>query len=317
MLNGGRGLGGAALVVVITFALAAVLMLTGTLIAARQIDDRVRFIGSRVSTIDNNLDAVRLAGRTDDTVEKILDRAQPLSGELSQVTAAAGGIDRRAGLIFDNVGRINDSVGSINRTAGAINANARSINGRVLSINGRVRSIRGRAGSINARVRSINASAGSINGRVRSIDRNAGSIRIRVSSINRRADSIGGRVGTILTSATSIGQRVPLIAAAARDILPVVRRIDDGRTGTGGPPSPPRGAAGINFRADVVTDRVEDILSDTGEIVEEVADIHEHSNSIDCSEVAMAGRTSQGQNPRGRCNAHPEDEDSTPTRTTP
>lgn len=314
-MRNGRGIGGAALVVVITWALAAVLMLTGTLIAAQQIDERVRFITSRTSTIDDNLDAVRLAGRTDDTVEKILDRARPLSGELSQVTAAAGGIDRRAGLIFDNVGRINDSVGSINRTAGAINANARSINGRVLSINGRVRSIRSSAGSINARVRSINGSAGSINGRVRSIDRNAGSIRVRVSSINRRADSIGGRVGTILTSATSIGQRVPLIAAAARDILPVVRRIDDGRTGPQ-PPFPPRGAAGINFRADVVTDRVEDILSDTGETVEEVADIHEHSNSIDCSEVAMAGRTSQGQNPRGRCNAHPEDEDST-TRTTP
>ena len=79
------GLAGIALVIVIAWALAAVMMLTGTLIAAQQIDDRVATILGEVSPIDDDLDSVKLAQETDRIAKDILTAAEPLSGQLDQV----------------------------------------------------------------------------------------------------------------------------------------------------------------------------------------------------------------------------------------
>jgi len=147
ILSGQRGLAPAVLVLVIAWALAAVLELTGTLLAANRIDDSVKIIKPEVSNIGTNSEAIALAARTTRISAKIRVAAAPLTGELADTLAAAKDIDTVAKSILVK--------------AGAINATASSINGNVKLINGTVNSISGNADSINSNVRSINRNASS------------------------------------------------------------------------------------------------------------------------------------------------------------
>lgn len=163
------GLAAIALVIVIAWALAAVLMLTGTLLSARQIDDRVVSITGEVSEIDQDLDAIMLTEETNRIAEDILAAAQPLDDHLNEVIAAAREID--------------GNVTSILQTAGSINTTAKDINSTV-------NSIRGNATSINESVKSIGATVDSIHGNAAAILSTAQSIDQGVADINSRADTI-------------------------------------------------------------------------------------------------------------------------------
>lgn len=204
---------GLVLVILIFWALAAVLMLTGTLINAREIDETVDVINQQVATsdgIDQDLDNVKLAAETNRLTIKIRRRAQPLTGQANQVIREASSIDRRVDSILSTAGSINETAGSINSTVRSIGGNVQSINGTVVSIHGLVqgigadvfsinrtaRSIFQRVGPVNATDNSINASVSrilpdltAINSEVRSIDRG-------VAAINGRGDrAIGGARG--------------------------------------------------------------------------------------------------------------------------
>ena len=285
VLRGGRGLGGVVLVLVIAWALAAVLLLTGTLLAANQIDARVASIDTSVNGANQDLDAVRLAARTGRVAGRIRESAAPLSGQFTQIMASVGSIDRSAGSIFD-------TAGAINRNADSINANVRSIGGRVGSIdrsagsiNGRVRSIRSNAGSINARVGAIRSNALSIERRVGGINRSAASINTSVASINTSA-------GSINTSGGSISRGVVPINSTARLILSISPSIDVG-------------ANGINVRAHRVAEIVgNDILPDTNAILEQAEEVDLHANSIDCAATVQALRRASGRADTGECGRH-------------
>src|SRR5918999_3811215 len=87
------------LVGIIAWALAAVVMLTSTLVAARKIDDRVAFIRTQTSPIDTDLDSVKLLVETTSTANDILTSAKPLSGQLDQVHGLTVTIDNSASSI--------------------------------------------------------------------------------------------------------------------------------------------------------------------------------------------------------------------------
>ena len=91
------GLAGAILVGVIAWALAAVLMLTNTLVAAQQIDNRVDRITHTVGPIDRDLDSVNLAAETNRIAGEIRTAANPLSGQAQQIIDATASIDTSAG----------------------------------------------------------------------------------------------------------------------------------------------------------------------------------------------------------------------------
>lgn len=171
-----HGLAGIVLVLVVVWALAAVFMLTRTLIAARQIDNRVGFITHYVSPIDEDLDAVSLLTQTNQAAKEILVSADPLSGQLAEVQTAAQGINV-------NVREILTTAGTINETVKVINGTVDGIHGNVLAINGNVT-------DIHASVRGIHSSVTGILGEVRSIEPG-------VAAINRRADVIIGLVSAI------------------------------------------------------------------------------------------------------------------------
>ncbi len=247
---------GLALVIIIFWALAAVLMLTGTLINAREIDNTVDVINEQVSEtggVDKDLDNVKELVQTEKSVERIRDAADPLTGQADQVISAAGAINKNAKSILG--------------TAGAINSTAKSINSTVRSINGSVNSIGASVVQINQRVNSIGAN---------------------VFSINAKGKSILAAVGPPgATDSTSIKASVSRILRTFVTLEPVTRSIDSGSGGSNG-----TGAAGINRRADDAIALAKGIHIDLDTVEGAVTKIDAHANSIDCATLLnIVGRT--------------------------
>jgi prefoldin subunit 5 len=202
----GPGLAGFILVIIIAWALAAVLMLTGTLTNARQINQRVKLVNAQVGPIDSNLASVQLAGRTGRISAQIKLAAANLSGELNQVISAAGHIDAKVGSILTTARSINTVVTSINSTAHAINNTVHAIGSNVQSISASVAGIGASVGSIHSRVATVEGAVGAVGATDQSINadvtriqanlaatlRNSHSIRDGIVAINGRADTIIG-----------------------------------------------------------------------------------------------------------------------------
>lgn len=198
ILTGRRGLAPVLLVLVVVWALVAVLLLTGTIVAARHIDQDVAIIRPEVNDIGTDTRSIKLAQRTVRISGRISEAAQPLTGRLSSTLREARGINGTAKSILLRVF-------SINNTAAAINGNVREINTTVHSIDSNVR-------GINANAQAINANAQAINASVRDINTDA-------KSINASVKSIRGRAGTILAS----GKRID------RDVAGINRRAEIAR----------------------------------------------------------------------------------------
>jgi len=237
-LNGTRGFAGIMLVLIIVWALAAVLMLTGTIIAASRIDDSVAVIKPEVSDIDGETELVALAKKTAKTTDKIRDAAAPLTGELVKTLAAAKSIDTtaksidgklkttlaRASTINGNVltiggtvGRINGNVNTIGSTVQSINRNARSINASARSINASARAIDVNTKSINASVRGIRGSGSTILSRVVVIDGRVAQINRNAITVREVARSLGADLNAVLRIVSS-GPRPNTIAGHANSI---------------------------------------------------------------------------------------------------
>jgi hypothetical protein len=126
-----RGIVGVNLVLVIAFALYAVIMLSRTTLAAKQIDDRVRVIVTEVGPGSNvsRLDETQKLNTIGKTAEDILAAARPLSGQAQQIIDVAGSIDNTVSAIFANANEINATVKSINATAAALLPVVQTIHG--------------------------------------------------------------------------------------------------------------------------------------------------------------------------------------------
>lgn len=164
-----QGLAGTVLVIVIAWALAAVLMLTGTLVAAQQIDTVVANITGTVTEIDDDLDSVAMLQDTEAVAGDILTAAQPLSAQLDDVIGSATTIDQTVDQILATAGEINSTVLSIGSTADGIGNTVNGIHGNLSAILSTVNSIDGEVVAINRRadtalasVRAIRADAAAI-----------------------------------------------------------------------------------------------------------------------------------------------------------
>jgi len=120
--RGDRGIVGVNLVLVIAFALYAVIMLSRTTLAAKQIDDRVRVIVTEVGPGSNvsRLDETQKLNTIGKTAEDILAAARPLSGQAQAILDTARSIDNTVSAIQANANEINATVKSINSTAAAL-----------------------------------------------------------------------------------------------------------------------------------------------------------------------------------------------------
>ena len=125
------GVVGFNLALTIAFALFAVIELSRVVLAATQIDDRVKVIITEVGPGSNvsRLDETQKLNETGRMAEEILAAAQPLTGQLEQVVVAARSIDNTVSAINTNAGEINQTVRSINATASALLPVVQTIHG--------------------------------------------------------------------------------------------------------------------------------------------------------------------------------------------
>ena len=138
MLNAGhhlmrdeRGVVGFNLALTVAFALYAVTQLSRVVLAAGQIDDRVKVVVTEVGpgSSVSRLDETEKLNETGRLAEEILAAAQPLSGQAQQVVDAAQSIDRTVSRIDATAGDINGTVRSIDDTTRALLPVVRSVNG--------------------------------------------------------------------------------------------------------------------------------------------------------------------------------------------
>jgi methyl-accepting chemotaxis protein len=169
-LHGQRGAVGFNIVIVVAFALFAVTELSRVVLAASQIDDRVKVIVTEVGPGSNvsRLDETQKLNETGRIAEEILAAAQPLSGSAQEIVDAARSIDGTAGAIDANAGDINVTVHDIDGTAKQLLPVVRSINDGAQGINGRAQTALPVVGDIRT-----NLGGANILGTLSSVDRHA------------------------------------------------------------------------------------------------------------------------------------------------
>ena len=150
-----RGVVGFNLALTIAFALFAVIELSRVVLAASQIDDRVKVIITEVGPGSNvsRLDETQKLNETGRMAEEILAAAEPLSGQAQQIIDTAGSIDRTVSQILQNAGEINQTVRSIDSITKQLLPVVQNIHGdeTMSAQNGGVAAINKRAASRRAR----------------------------------------------------------------------------------------------------------------------------------------------------------------------
>jgi hypothetical protein len=213
IMSGARGIAGVVLVFVIAWALIAVLLLTGTLVATHQINHDVRaLVNPRLEHVNGHTVDVKLARRTQSLTGEIRRAAVPLTGELAGTETAAAKIQRTATTILARAQGINQTVVSIH--------------GRVLGIGTTVASIGTKVNSIGANVSSIHSSVDGIGASVSSVGVDTASILSSARGIGAKVDSVRSNAEAILATGRQIVPRVNGINTRAVSVAGVVRTID-------------------------------------------------------------------------------------------
>ncbi len=125
------GIVGLNLALTIGFALFAVIELSRVVLAATQIDDRVKVIITEVGPGSNvsRLGETQKLNETGRIAEEILAAAEPLSGQAQQIIDTAASIDGTVSKILTNAGEINQTVRSIDSVTKQLLPVVRNING--------------------------------------------------------------------------------------------------------------------------------------------------------------------------------------------
>ncbi len=203
-----NALPGIMLVIIIFWALFAVVLLTGIISTANRIENRVGVINNSVTPINSKLDTVTVLTQVQDTAGQIRDAAAPLTGIIGNVVNSASSIDTTAKQILSS--------------AESINRSAKSINVQVQEINPLVRSIEATVGTIDTSARSINASARTISANFIDIVDLGYDIKTRVTIASAQADDII--------------RETQGIEADLDDVLALVVRIENNATGIASSP---------------------------------------------------------------------------------
>jgi hypothetical protein len=185
---------GIMLVIVILWALTAVIFLTGILAAANRIESRVGVINSSLTPINSKLNTVPVLTNVENTANQIRDAATNLSPTIGRITESAA--------------RIDNSLKSVNESVGPINRSAKDINASVLTINAAVRTIAPNLVTILGNAKSINALVHSIDGELAGTLDNVYDIRSRVVTATNQADDINRSAKTIDGDTTVISNVV-------------------------------------------------------------------------------------------------------------
>ncbi|MBA2324259.1 MAG: hypothetical protein H0V92_09700 [Pseudonocardiales bacterium] len=165
-----------ALVLVVAWALFAVVALTGTLVSAQGIETSVAEINTVYPKVDKNLKSVALTAET-----------ARIAGEIDKATKPVGPAFTK---IVEDVNSIQASADGVLQKSGDINANVKSIGASVTTINATVIPLGPLFATVNSDVSSIRDSAHGIDNTFNVQEDVARSIDDRVRGINVRADDV-------------------------------------------------------------------------------------------------------------------------------
>ncbi len=185
---------GIMLVIVILWALTAVIFLTGILAAANRIESRVGIINSSLTPISSKLNTVPILTKVQDTAIQIREAAANLSPTI--------------GRIADSAARIDNSLKNVGETVPTINQSAKQINASVLTINSAVKTIAPNLATVLGNAREINATVHSIDGQLAATLDNVYDIRSRVVTVTNQADDINRSAKSIDADTTVISNIV-------------------------------------------------------------------------------------------------------------
>lgn len=133
VLRNDRGQAGIALIIVIAWALSAVLILTRTLVAAQEINRKVTDITAKLAGAKGDTSYVSQLNMTENTASSILAAAQPLTGQIATIDTTAKHIDQQVDGITPPVQDINGQVhqiqGKVATILGVVNNGPNSIAG--------------------------------------------------------------------------------------------------------------------------------------------------------------------------------------------
>lgn len=189
VIRNDRGQAGFALIIVIAWALSAVLILTRTLVAAQEINSKVTVITADLASSKHDTGYVSQLDQTEQTASQILAAAQPLTGQLATVVTTAQDIQKQ--------------VDGITPPVQSINGLVHTIQGQVASIYGVVN---GGSGSIAQILATIRGSQSSV------ILRDVNQIKSDTTSIVQNVNGIEGDFCSFSTG--GIGG-IPLITGGA------------------------------------------------------------------------------------------------------
>jgi hypothetical protein len=164
------------LVIVVLWALTAVIFLTGILAAANRINNRVGVINAALTPINSKLNTVPVLAKVSNTADQIREAAANLSPTIGRIVESASSID-------STLKQVNDAVGPINKSAKAINGSVLEIHNSVSQIAPKLVTILGSATTINHHVHSID-------GELAATLDNVYDIRSRVALVTGQADDI-------------------------------------------------------------------------------------------------------------------------------
>jgi hypothetical protein len=183
-----KGLPQVVLAILIAWALTAVLLLTGTLINAREIDRRVLYINQQLSPINADTADIALAGKTVGISHNILTAAAPLASGFTKINASVIDINNVVQHILSTAQAINVKVKGIGATVAPIHSTVLSINKDVsTSITPDLTTVGADVGTIHSTVVSIQSRASSILG-------TASNIKSLIITINGDVDSVNAAV---------------------------------------------------------------------------------------------------------------------------
>ena len=122
-----QALPGIMLVIIVLWALTAVIFLTGILATANRIESRVNVINSALTPTAQKLNTLPILSNIVDNATQIRDAAADLSPTIGSIADSAASIDQ-------SLKSVNDTVPSINKSAKQINASVVGIYNSVVLI---------------------------------------------------------------------------------------------------------------------------------------------------------------------------------------
>jgi methyl-accepting chemotaxis protein len=147
--TGAAGSNGLLLVVVIIVLVIAVVLLQRTASTAIAINSKASTIAKTGVGINENTDSILELSHTNQLATSILNSAQPLQNDLSQIVTLGDSVNGLATTINQSAQTINGTANQINSTAGAVNSTANGINSTAGSILSTANSIKSGVAMIN------------------------------------------------------------------------------------------------------------------------------------------------------------------------